>query len=355
LIKKDVDSDSSDAYIARQLLRNRKGVGPNIIEIRATIKIGALTSILLECAEGTLHELMEEKIEVNGTRFLNGTLFDHKLKLIQKFLDVGRDGLHLLHNEIEYRDTRERTSGVHVDFGPRNILVVKTGNRGFTLKIADFGNSFLQCVETTQNGAKNLRQGEQCDCLSPEGLEAIHEEIRRNMNVTWSYDVFAFACAFCMFLAWLWDGKRGYEAFRKSRKLPLSELTGEPQNYRFFEVYERVQNSCKGDYNTMLWTEVGDVPVTIKVNSGVVRYFQSVRDGEDRPRERSLYWNLFSTLLEVALVPHPEKRLTITEVCKRLEQVISAAKTFLQSDEGSSKGQFRKWLSSVLAKMKGCR
>jgi hypothetical protein len=102
----------------------------------------------------------------------------------------------------------------------------------------------------------------------------------------------------------------------------------------------------------MLWREAGNVPVTIKINKGVVHYFQSVRDGEERLRERSLYWNLFKVLREVALVTDPKERLPMFEVCARLEEVISDSKSLQQLDKASTRGRLRTRLSAVLAKVK---
>lgn len=322
LFKKDLDHNARDADMARQLSGNRHK-HDNIIGTRAIIEQDGTTSILMECGDGTLHELMSDQ-DLSGTRFSNGSGFDEKLELLKQYIDVGK-ALSFLHHELDNPDVPgEKLLGIHGDYGPKNVLVVKS-SKTFTLKLSDYGISLLLRPSASENTQRpSLTQGEQCECIPPEGLDLIHPDCLPSISE--KYDVWAYACVLLMYLAWLWNGKEGYNNFREIRDVHKFPLARQPRNERFFEISGSSQSSNNTEYTTHIKTEDCDRPATFRINNGVVRFFEGIRDSKQRPKESKLYWNMFEAIRAVALLPDPTKRKSMLDVCNRLEQVISESR-----------------------------
>lgn len=321
LFKKDLANNARDAEMARKLSRNTHRHA-NIVETRATVQLKGITSVFKECGDGTLHNLMSDQ-DLSGTRFSNGAGFAEKVILIIKYIEVG-GALGFFHHGLKDSENNEKLLGIHGDFGPRNIIVVKTG-QDFTLKLSDYGLSWLlRPGSSDMSQDLSHTQGEQCECIPPEGLEVIHEDCRPRMSE--KYDVFGFACVLCMYLVWLWGGRDAYEDFRKKRTLPKCPFARQPENQRFFQIVGSKEAS-RNEYTTTIWTEDGDVSATFRLNPAVVLFFETIRDSKKRPlRECRLYWNIFEVLREVALLPNPEQRSSMATVCDRLQQAIKKSK-----------------------------
>ena len=320
LARKDVDPRTSDTLILCQLWKNAV-ISRNIVEVQAIIHFPDKTSILMELAEGDLRELLR-----SDDHHQDLSMFKDKTRMFRKILGVGK-GLTLLHEQIQCPESGRKMFGVHIDFRPQNILLVKDSEDDLIFKIADFGISFLGRGSAEDASFDNPQQGGDSHCWPPEGLPDIQCGGNRP-KVNCAYDVWSFGAVTCIYLAWLWGGSKEYKNFtdkRANTPFPESGLKG---NDWFFTVEKFVRAAAWiGDSKKLrlrLKTRGQPADVAIRLNEGVVTYFKNIRDGVDRrTRERKFIWDVFSILRKHCLVPDPSKRSPMSEVCKLLDDVVT--------------------------------
>jgi serine/threonine protein kinase len=271
----------------------------------------------MELAEGDLGELLLKSND------LHPVMFQDKIRLFKKLLGLAK-GLELLHERISDPDSDSdcKMVGVHVDFRPQNILIVKDDYGDIIFKITDFGISFLGRGSSEGASFTNPRQGGDCDCRPPEGWSKI-------LRVTTAYDVFAFGAVLCMCLAWLWGGKEEYEKFDAQRFNTLSQELNVYPNSWFFTVHpdstyareEMALVESKKLHLKLNTSERGDA-VVIQLNERVVEYFKAIRDGDDQSDESAFIWEAFSILETHCLVPNPEQRSAMGKVHDLLNKLV---------------------------------
>ncbi|KAK3704621.1 hypothetical protein LTR37_013720 [Vermiconidia calcicola] len=316
LVRKDVQRTTSDSAapevaIARYLVRNSRR-SKHIVEIYSTIVFPEKISIIMPKADYNLLEFMRE----DGN---HGIDIDGKIKRFRKLLGVA-EGLKLLHRKVRDDDTGRRVIVPHLDFKPENILVFRDARGELTFKIADFG---LSGIEDEGDGGAEVSfnkpgRCDGCHYLPPEGLASIHPSIK----VTCRYDVWGFGGVCCDYLAWLWGGCEAFESLRKGRDNTPFVDSKEPRTERYFTVHTDLPADAS-NYQVRLRTDRGCVPATLKLNEGVLDYFDKIREGSERPWERWFYTSIFSALKEIALVPNPTMRGTMAEVYARLTKVVA--------------------------------
>jgi serine/threonine protein kinase len=226
------------------------------------------------------------------------------------------DALRFLHCDLKHNGTRMIC--LHKDLKPENILVTRrSSDKRLVLKLTDFGISSLKreqidslcdtpACTTTANQTYSLRQQPTHTLLGDDRTNSA-PEVRDHGQVDASTDIWAFGTVLADYVAWLYSGRDGLQAFEDARQT---------EDCMFYYVAERTQSliddSSDGNSGRLM------------VKEGIANWYKSAirQPSEYRlPDDCKMLESSWQLIRDHLLVCDTKKRAKIEFVVKSMDAI----------------------------------
>jgi serine/threonine protein kinase len=206
-----------------------------IMRANASLRIDKRVLIFYDWADHDLYRYMTDPKIIPPSDF-------KERRFMFSLISELADALRFLHCDLKHNGTRMIC--LHKDLKPENILVTRrASDKRLVLKLTDFGISSLKCEQidslcdtpactTTASQTYSLRQQPTHTLLGDDRTNSA-PEARDHGQVDASTDIWAFGTVLADYMAWLYGGRDGLQAFEDARQT---------EDCMFYYVAERTQS-----------------------------------------------------------------------------------------------------------------